>query len=45
MTAEEKEIIRNWIVSNVTIDVIPADEGNEDEFIQNLLTLLDDAED
>jgi hypothetical protein len=42
MSPSEKEIIRQWILENVTIDVIPPDEGNEEELIANLLKLLDE---
>jgi hypothetical protein len=42
MTPAEKEIIRQWILENVTIDVVPPDEGNEEELISNLLKLLDE---
>lgn len=45
MTPSEKEIIRQWILENVTIDVVPPDEGNEKELIANLLKLLDDEDD
>ena len=38
---EEREIIRRWILNEVKIKVIPADEGNEEEFIRNLLFLLE----
>jgi hypothetical protein len=41
---KEKEIIRQWILTHVTVDVVPPDEGNEEELIQNLLRLLEDDE-
>ena len=44
MAVKQKEIIRQWILARVTIDVIPADEGNEEDFIKNLLNLLNDDE-
>jgi hypothetical protein len=38
------EVIEEWIVKNVTEDVVPCDEGNCDALIYNLIHLLRDGE-
>jgi hypothetical protein len=42
IAVKEREIIRQWILTRVTVDIVPPDEGNEEELIQNLLQLLED---
>jgi hypothetical protein len=39
---KEKEIIRQWILTRITVDIVPPDEGNEENLIKNLLDLLEE---
>jgi hypothetical protein len=40
LTNEQKEIFSQWVRENVGTDIVPPDEGNEEELIDNLIELI-----
>jgi hypothetical protein len=46
MTDDQKEIIQNWILTEIPeVDVVPGDEGSVDGLIYNLIHLLHEGRD
>lgn len=43
MTSDERKACREWIISTVTADDVPHDEGNSEALVYNLVHLLMDG--
>lgn len=40
LTSQEKKIFEQWLIENIDETIVPADEGNGDALLYNLVHLL-----